>query len=515
MRLDLDEAGGGERFVASVLERYGAVDVLVNAAGRIDAADAVRFDQIDPDAWDTLFRVDVKGTMLMCAAAVPHMRDDGGGAIVNFSGSYGNGEPGEPGELRRRHTTARRRARVRALTAALARDLAPDIRVNAISPGPIAANWEDDWGIPAEHIDEALAMTPLGRMGQPEEIAEIVLLPRLRRRRVHHRPGARGDGGWIMDRAEEDARWNEPWSIGSRPRRPACRPTCPTAARRSPRARRPGASGSSAAARSTARRRASGPSASGARAPATEGIPCTCMNIGLATWADTREALENIYEDALSRGVRPPDRFNLIAERRMGLPKDMRADAPPETGPALWTEQDWWELTHTVPIQPEAADNMIGGPGSVDNALDALRVGITYIGVLSQYSWRWPYWDDEITQLQAVLTAAGVLAAFQDEGVVLRLLPRGRLPGGLPRLRQLRRLGDARALRLRGADRRGLLELLGRADPEPGHQVGGDPGAGSGQPERGADRVPPGRHDRQHRRLRLELWRCSSTTCCS
>jgi methylmalonyl-CoA mutase cobalamin-binding domain/chain len=148
------------------------------------------------------------------------------------------------------------------------------------------------------------------------------------------------------------------------------------------------------------------------------GIPCTCMNIGLATWADTREALGLIYDDALSRGVQPPDRFNLIAERRMGLPKDKRAEAPQETGPVMMTEQDWWELTHTVPIQPEAADNSIGGPGSVENAVDALRAGVTTIGVLSQYSWRWPYWDDEITQTTATLQAAGLLAAFKDEGIV-------------------------------------------------------------------------------------------------
>ncbi|MDX6625890.1 MAG: hypothetical protein QOE56_879 [Solirubrobacterales bacterium] len=148
-----------------------------------------------------------------------------------------------------------------------------------------------------------------------------------------------------------------------------------------------------------------------------EGFACTCMNIGLATWADTREALGLIYENALSRGVRPPDRFNLIAERRMGLPKDKRAEAPQETGPALWSDQDWWDLAHTVPIQPEAADNMIGGPGSVDNALDALRVGITHIGVLSQYSWRWPYWDDEVGQTMAVLKAAGLLSAFKADGV--------------------------------------------------------------------------------------------------
>jgi methylmalonyl-CoA mutase cobalamin-binding domain/chain len=148
-----------------------------------------------------------------------------------------------------------------------------------------------------------------------------------------------------------------------------------------------------------------------------EGFSCTCMNVGLATWDDTREALGLIYEDALSRGVRPPDRFNLIAERRMGLPKDKRAEAPQETGPALWDDEDWWELTHTVPIQPEAADNMIGGPGSVENALDALRVGITHIGVLSQYSWRWPYWSDDVSQTMAVLKGAGALAAFRDEGV--------------------------------------------------------------------------------------------------
>jgi methylmalonyl-CoA mutase cobalamin-binding domain/chain len=149
-----------------------------------------------------------------------------------------------------------------------------------------------------------------------------------------------------------------------------------------------------------------------------QGIPCTCMNVGLATWADTREALGLIHEDALSRGVRPPDRFNLIAERRMGLPKDKRAEAPQETGPVMMTEQDWWELAHTVPIQPEAADNTIGGPGSVENAIDALRAGITTIGVLSQYSWRWPYFDDDITQTVVVLQAAGLLAAFKDEGVV-------------------------------------------------------------------------------------------------
>jgi methylmalonyl-CoA mutase cobalamin-binding subunit len=150
---------------------------------------------------------------------------------------------------------------------------------------------------------------------------------------------------------------------------------------------------------------------------AAEGISCTCINIGLATWPDTREALGCLYEDALSRGIRPPDRFNILAERRMGLPKALRLSAPQETGPLLMTQEDWWESTHTVPIQPEAADNTIGGPGSLDNATDAIQAGITHVGVLSQYMWRWPYWEDESGQIASVLKAAGVLAAHRHAGV--------------------------------------------------------------------------------------------------
>jgi methylmalonyl-CoA mutase cobalamin-binding domain/chain len=145
----------------------------------------------------------------------------------------------------------------------------------------------------------------------------------------------------------------------------------------------------------------------------------TSINIGLATWADTREALGSIYEDALSRGVAPPENFTVQFERRMGLPEAMRADAPQETGPVLWTDQDWWEVTHTVPMAPGTEDNIIGGPGSVENALQALRVGVTHVGVLSQYFWRWPYWDDDVAQTAAVVTAVGALSAWSQEGVCL------------------------------------------------------------------------------------------------
>lgn len=136
-RLDLGNASTIEPFVADVIERYGSIDVLVNTAGRIDAADAVRFDHIDPEAWDRLFDVDVKGTMLMCRAVVPHMRAQGRGAIVNFSGSYGNGvnQDNLVNSVAVQYCAAK--GAVRAFTASLARDLAPAIRVNAIAPGAV------------------------------------------------------------------------------------------------------------------------------------------------------------------------------------------------------------------------------------------------------------------------------------------------------------------------------------------------------------------------------------------
>ena len=173
--LDITDERSVRGFVDDTVALYGGIDILINAAGRIDAADAVRFADTDPDAWDALFAVDVKGTFLMCRAVVPHMGARGGGAIVNFAGSYGNGVNQENMVNSVAVSYCAAKGAVRGFTASLARDLAPHIRVNAVSPGPIQANWDADWGIPAEHVEEAVNMTQLKRMGMPQEIAETVL----------------------------------------------------------------------------------------------------------------------------------------------------------------------------------------------------------------------------------------------------------------------------------------------------------------------------------------------------
>ena len=156
------------------------------------------------------------------------------------------------------------------------------------------------------------------------------------------------------------------------------------------------------------------------RAGRSSGRIFTAMNIGMKDWPETVEALRSIEEYCLARGVRPPDRYQLIPERRMGLPAALRAQAPAETGPVLWDDEDWWQLGHCVEwIQPEVGDNIIGGPASVENTIAALAAGSTYVGCLSQFSWRWPYFDDDVHQMSEVVRACGILASKRDHGVLL------------------------------------------------------------------------------------------------
>ncbi|HET9120137.1 MAG TPA: SDR family oxidoreductase [Solirubrobacterales bacterium] len=197
-RLDVTDQGSVEAFVADAEERYGRVDVLVNAAGRLDEADTVRFSELDADAASALLQVDVIGAMRMCHAVRPGMLEGGGGAIVNFSSTYGNGINPENAINFVPVTYSTAKGAIRGLTATLARDLAPEIRVNALAPGPISGEWETEWGVSPEHIKEAIAMNPLKRFGKPEEIAETVLF--LASDGAGYITGqvVHVDGGWVL-----------------------------------------------------------------------------------------------------------------------------------------------------------------------------------------------------------------------------------------------------------------------------------------------------------------------------
>jgi 3-oxoacyl-[acyl-carrier protein] reductase len=195
---DVTDARSAGGFIDAAADRLGGLDVLVNAFGRIDAADAVRFAQTTAAAWDDLFAVDVRGLLLACQAALPHLLRSPVASIINFAGSYGNGSNPENLVSSVSVSFCAAKGAVRGFTAALARDLAPHVRVNAVSPGMIEADWEADWNIPAGHLDEAIGHTPLRRLGQPEEIAQTVVY--LASAGGGYTTGQilQVDGGWVM-----------------------------------------------------------------------------------------------------------------------------------------------------------------------------------------------------------------------------------------------------------------------------------------------------------------------------
>jgi 3-oxoacyl-[acyl-carrier protein] reductase len=174
-QLDVTDQASVDRFVQRAYTTFGRIDVLVNTAGRLDEADTVRFEHMSADAATALLTVDVIGAMRMCRAVIPFMRRHGRGAIVNFSSTYGNGVNPENAINWVPVTYCAAKGAIRGLTTSLARDIAPEIRVNALAPGPISGNWEGEWGVAPEHIDEAKAMNPMKRFGDPREIAETVL----------------------------------------------------------------------------------------------------------------------------------------------------------------------------------------------------------------------------------------------------------------------------------------------------------------------------------------------------
>jgi len=157
---DLARAGGPERLVAEVADRMGALDVLVNSAAVMQRTPVGTVTVAD---WDAMFALNLRAPFFAAQAAAAHMR--GGGAIVNVADLAAFET--WPGYVP--HGISK--AGVVQMTRALARALAPAVRVNAVAPGAVLL--PDDW-------DEAAAArlqgtTPLRRLGSPADVVQAVL----------------------------------------------------------------------------------------------------------------------------------------------------------------------------------------------------------------------------------------------------------------------------------------------------------------------------------------------------
>ena len=163
---DLSHADACATLVAQTVEMLGRLDILIHMASIYERR---AFDDTGAADWDGVINVELRAAFLCARAAVPHMRKQGGGRIVNFSDWLPrSGRPRYEGYLL--YYVAK--GGLMALSEALALELAADnILVNAVAPGPILAP-------PGTTDDELRAVekaTPLGRWGGALEIAKAVM----------------------------------------------------------------------------------------------------------------------------------------------------------------------------------------------------------------------------------------------------------------------------------------------------------------------------------------------------
>lgn len=176
IRADVTRAADRARLVGKALGLTGRIDLLVNNAGIIRTAPALGATERD---WDDVLAVNLKAPYFMCQAVVPHMRARRSGVIVNVASIAGR---------RSSPTNAvygASKAGLINLTMSLAAALAvDDIRVNAVCPGLIATELTTEtdralaalWGVTAEvAAARRVAGIPLGRIGQPAEVADAVV----------------------------------------------------------------------------------------------------------------------------------------------------------------------------------------------------------------------------------------------------------------------------------------------------------------------------------------------------
>ena len=164
-QLDVRDEASWRHLVEQGCARFERLDILVNNAGVLRRCSIL---EEDPGAFEDVWRVNCLGAFLGMRAVVPHMRHAGGGSIVNTAstaavtawadhGAYGSSKWA-----------------LRGLTRVAALELAVDgIRVNTLLPGPIATPMILDPADPEG--SERFSLTPLGRIGQPADIAEAVL----------------------------------------------------------------------------------------------------------------------------------------------------------------------------------------------------------------------------------------------------------------------------------------------------------------------------------------------------
>lgn len=162
---DVSIAAQAQGLIDAAITHFGRLDILVNNSGVFDVAPV---EHVTEDQYRRLFDVNVLGVLMTTQAAIKHLAD--GGSVINISSSITS--------LRTPGTSVytASKAAVNAISGVLVKELAPrNIRVNVVSPGFVVTEGTTTAGIVGSAMEAGIvAQTPLGRAGQPDDIARVV-----------------------------------------------------------------------------------------------------------------------------------------------------------------------------------------------------------------------------------------------------------------------------------------------------------------------------------------------------
>ncbi len=162
---DVGDPAQVEELGLAVAERWGALDGVVNCAGIAPPGDV---EGTDPETWDRVFGVNVRGPFFVVRTLLPYLRAGTSPAVVNVSSTLAVRPI--PGMVAYNAS----KAALDQLTRTLALELAPAVRVNGVMPAVVDTPIHATRGLTASEVEAMASLHPLGRIGTPEDVAEAI-----------------------------------------------------------------------------------------------------------------------------------------------------------------------------------------------------------------------------------------------------------------------------------------------------------------------------------------------------
>jgi 3-oxoacyl-[acyl-carrier protein] reductase len=163
-KADVSDDTAVRRMIDETISRFGRLDILVNNAGVTDFVDHNDLEGLKDEYWDRVMNTNVKGLFYCCRAAAPALKKQRG-CIVNVASVAGLTGLGSS------IAYAASKAAALSVTRSLARVLAPEVRVNSVSPGIVQTRWVEGQ---EAHIKRLAEGTPLERIAIPEDVADMI-----------------------------------------------------------------------------------------------------------------------------------------------------------------------------------------------------------------------------------------------------------------------------------------------------------------------------------------------------